>query len=39
MDPELTTLAWSAAEIERLAGYYDSHDTSAEMEQGVARLE
>jgi len=23
-----------AAELERLAGYYDSHDTSAEMEHG-----
>ena len=24
-----------AAELERLAGYYDSHDTGAEMEHGT----
>lgn len=28
-------LPWPAAELERLAGFYDSHDTSAEMEHGT----
>jgi hypothetical protein len=28
-------LARPAAELEQLAGYYDSHDTSAEMEHGT----
>jgi hypothetical protein len=31
---QMEPLPWAEAELERLAGYYGDHDTSAEMDQG-----